>query len=177
MRNVIATIVVMVIAVVGAGLAFVYSGWYSVAADVPDNAWVAWALHTTRERAVRARAQAITPPAPARLDALLAEGFRHYRANCVECHGAPGIKPGETGRGLNPAPPDLADSKATMDAREIFWMVKHGIRMTGMPAWGVTHRDDELWAVTAFVLRLPAMSADEYRALEARSPREHAHSH
>ena len=177
MRKVLLTVIVAAAVIIGSGLVFVYSGVYSVAADAPDNALVAWVLRTTRQRSVAAYAKDIAVPAPSELDAMLAEGFRHYQANCVECHGAPGVQRGEAGRGLNPAPPDLAKTAAALDAREIFWLVKHGIRMTGMPAWGATHRDDELWAVTAFVQRLPSMSAAEYRALQAKSPREHSHKH
>lgn len=177
MRRAVLVVAIALIVAVGGGLLFIYSGVYSVAASEPHSALVDWALRTTREHSVSAHARELTVPSPSVLDAQVDDGFRHYRANCVECHGAPGVSPGELAQGLNPAPPEFARTKIELPARDVFWMIKHGIRMTGMPAWGTTHRDDELWALTAFVLRLPTMSAEEYRAFEAKIPAEHAHKH
>jgi mono/diheme cytochrome c family protein len=70
------------------------------------------------------------------------------------------------GRGLRPQPPPLADVVPEWSTAELFWIAKHGIRMTGMPAWGPTHGDDELWAMVAFVKTLPTMSAEDYRRME-----------
>jgi hypothetical protein len=71
------------------------------------------------------------------------------------------------GQGLNPPPPDLADSAAHMTPAELFWVTKNGIKMTGMPAWGATHADEALWPVVAFMTRLPELDGAGYAALLA----------
>lgn len=99
---------------------------------------------------------------------LILAGAGDYDAMCADCHGAPGRKPGPMGQGLNPQPPDLADEAEHLTPAELFWVTKHGIRMTGMPAWGVTHDDDALWPVVAFITELPRLNAAAYQALLAR---------
>jgi hypothetical protein len=88
-----------------------------------------------------------------------------FEAMCVECHGRPGKKPAAVGQGLNPVPPDLADVATRRSAAELFWVTKHGIRMTGMPAWGATHDDEALWPVVAVMSALPGMEPADYAAL------------
>jgi len=71
------------------------------------------------------------------------------------------------GQGLNPPAPDLAEAAKEMTPAELFWVTKNGIKMTGMPAWGQTQRDDELWPVIAFLTRLPDLDSDAYQAMLA----------
>ena len=94
---------------------------------------------------------------------------------CVTCHGAPGVERGTLGKGINPKPPNLAKEAGEWSDRELFWITKHGIKLAGMPAFGVTHSDEELWAIVAFLRRLETMSAEEYRRL-ATEPAMHAHA-
>jgi mono/diheme cytochrome c family protein len=84
---------------------------------------------------------------------------------CVGCHGAPGVDPAELRDGLNPEPPLLAEHAGHLPLNEVFWVIKHGVRMTGMPAWGVTHSDDGIWAIAAFVEKLPAYIALDYQEM------------
>lgn len=100
---------------------------------------------------------------------LIRRGAGNYAAMCEGCHLAPGEAPGEIQRGMYPAPPDLSRGTAR-SAAEIFWIVKHGLKMTGMPAWGRSMGDAPIEAMTAFVLRLPAMSPEDYRAWVDASP-------
>src|SRR5262245_4431884 len=81
--------------------------------------------------------------------AKLLIGVEHYAAHCAVCHGAPGVSRGDIARGLYPPPPDLAKTAPLYTPAELFWIVKHGIKMTGMPAWS-NHSDDELWATVGF---------------------------
>jgi mono/diheme cytochrome c family protein len=74
-------------------------------------------------------------------------GVEHYAAHCAVCHGAPGVPKGDIGLGLYPPPPDLAKATSLYSSAELFWVLKHGIKMTGMPAWS-DHSDEELWATT-----------------------------
>jgi mono/diheme cytochrome c family protein len=164
-KRVAVAAVASAVLVVGA-VAFVSTGAYNVAATEPHGRFTHWLLHTAMERSVRRRADEV--PAPRQVDsAMLLHGLEEYHAMCVACHGAPGIERGELGKGLNPEPPDLAEESAEWTDRELFWIVKHGIKLTGMPAFGVTHSDQELWGIVAFLRRLQYMSADEYRRLAA----------
>lgn len=154
-----------------AALAFIYSGAYNVAASERDPAWIRWILHTTMERSVEAHAEGIKPPAEIALNdpGVIRHGFEHYNEMCIACHGAPGVRPGEAHAGLNPQPPNLAVHAKEMSPGELFWVVKHGVRMTGMPAWGPTHSDDRIWAIVAFLKTLPGMTAEQYAAMRRES--------
>jgi hypothetical protein len=92
-------------------------------------------------------------------------GVNDFEEMCVQCHGAPGKRPAAVGQGLNPPAPDLAESANKMTAAELFWVTKHGIKMTGMPSWGKTHEDDALWPVVALMTALPDLDAAAYDRL------------
>ncbi len=70
--------------------------------------------------------------------------------------------------GLSPQPPDLTQARS--DPAEAFSVIKHGIKMSGMPAWGTSHDDDTLWSIVAFLDKLPRMTAQEYQAITAKAP-------
>ncbi len=123
-----------------------------------------WVLGTTSDNSVEHHAAGI-PVSPIFKSPDLALGYHHYSEMCVMCHGAPGVERGEQGQGLNPEPPLLYESVKDMSPSEVFWVAKNGIKMTGMPAFGVTHDDQKLWDITAFVKRLPETSADQYAAM------------
>lgn len=160
------TLVLAAVAATLGGLGFMFSGAYNVAAAVEHTSLTRWALATTQERSVRARATT-APEAPQFDSSLVAEGFAGFRAMCVECHGAPGVDRGVTGQGLNPRPPNLSEEAAEMSDRELFWVTKNGIKFTGMPAFGVTHSDEEIWGLVAFMRQLADLSADDYARMVA----------
>jgi mono/diheme cytochrome c family protein len=156
----------LLLVIILAALLFIYSGVYNVAASSPDTGLIAWALKTTQSRSVHRAYESLEgkvqiPPLddPARVRA----GFIHYHEMCLTCHGGPGIKASEIGQGLNPFPPEL--TAEAEEPLESFWIVKHGIKMTGMPSFGGTHSDDEIWAIVAFLDRLPKLSPEEYQAM------------
>lgn len=94
--------------------------------------------------------------------AAIAGGFEHYGDNCVLCHGAPGVDTAELAKGLNPPAPALTDPDTqALNDGELFWTVKNGIRMTGMPGFGPTHSDDEIWQIVSFVRHLPKLTPVE----------------
>ena len=101
-------------------------------------------------------------------------GTEHFADHCAICHGAPGVPKGEIARGLYPQPPDLAVTSKRYTGSELFWIIKHGIKMTGMPAW-TDHSDDELWATVAFIEKLPGMTEKDYAKLLAASRAQDAH--
>jgi mono/diheme cytochrome c family protein len=143
---------------------FIYSGSYNVSAIHPDSAPVAWVFDTTMTHSVQRRAAGIKVPDLAD-PAMVKLGFSHYRSMCVVCHGAPGAPVGDIGLGLRPAPPELAEAAGDWKPNELFWITKNGIRMTGMPAWGPTHSDEEIWAIVAFLHKLPSLTPAQYRTL------------
>jgi mono/diheme cytochrome c family protein len=107
----------------------------------------------------------IEVPANIKDSSLILLGFKHYDEMCTGCHGAPGEKAGEMAKGLYPKPPELFKHTEEDDAQEFFWIIKNGIKMTSMPAYGPTHDDQKIWAITAFVTqKLAKMSPEEYKA-------------
>jgi len=128
-------------------------------------------LDYAMRRSVAARIGSV--PAPPDLDApgRVRNGAVHYRAHCLQCHGAPGVAPEALAYGLTPAPANLLVAGRTWQPGEIFWVVKHGIKMTGMPAWVYRLSDEEIWDVVAFVQAIPRMTVPQYAALADTLPR------
>lgn len=158
---VVITLVVAAALAVLAGVAYMYSGLYNVAATAPHSALSRWILQTTQKNSVQAHAEKVgTPP---QLSAeQLRHGVEHFADTCVQCHGAPGVERGELGKGITPTPPDLSETVAEWSDQELYWIVKHGIKFAGMPAFGPTHSDEELWALVAFLKRLPETTPELY---------------
>ena len=129
----VVTVVLVLLVLALAALGFIHSGIYDVAADTPDTGLIQWALETTQSRSVHRRAEQVQAP-PLNDPDLIRTGLIEYHELCVVCHGAPGVPISPVGQGLNPSPPLLADESAEVDAGELFWITKNGIKMTGMPA-------------------------------------------
>lgn len=148
-------------------LVTVFGGFYDVGASTQHTQWVYTLLETTFEQSVRRRARAVVVP---RLDSPTLEqrGALCFRDHCMACHGAPGVAPSAAGLAMQPAPGPLVDAGAYWRTREIYWITRHGVRMSGMPAWGHRLPDDDLWAVTAFVGRLPEWSPAQWRSEQPR---------
>jgi mono/diheme cytochrome c family protein len=146
------------------------SGAYDFAADVPHTGVVTKLIAFARERSVEVRAAGVKVP-PLNDPEMIREGAEHYSEMCVSCHLAPGLPDNEMRPGMNPKPPALA-SKPPEEPAEQFWIIKHGLKMTAMPAWGTTHSDEEIWNIVAFLQKLPSMSAQQYRTLTQQA---HAH--
>ena len=152
---------------------FVFSGLANVAASNPENALVEWVLSTTMKRSVSARARNIDAP-DLTDEGRIREGLSQYAGMCVDCHGAPGVEPSGFIRGLNPPAPILVEEVHEWDAAELFWITKHGVKMTGMPAFGHAHSDEEIWALVAFLQHMPTLSPQEY-ASELQEAGPHSH--
>ena len=142
----------------------VYGGLYDVAADVPHTQPVYWLMTTVRERSIAVRAAGVVVPGDLTNPKRIASGAGQYAEMCSSCHLAPGMKRTEISRGLYPRAPELRRGSSLTPAEE-FWVVKHGLKMSGMPAWGVTHNDELLWDVVAFLRKLPELTPDQYQAL------------
>jgi len=149
-----------------------YAGVYNIAADAPHTQPVYWLLKTARERSIAVHAIGIVIPRDLEDPKRIAAGGGQYAEMCSGCHLAPGMKKTEISRGLYPRAPELRH-ESPLSAAEQFWIVKHGVKMTGMPSWGVTHDDELLWNVVAFLRKMPKLTADQYQALVKSAPKSH----
>lgn len=167
--------------------AFLWSGLYDIGADDHHTRPVYAALETLRDRSIATRAKALTVPDLTDA-ALIRQGAGNYEAMCSGCHLAPGMQPTELSAGLYPAPPNFTRGRLNSPAHH-FWVIKHGIKASGMPAWGKSMDDRYIWGLVALVQRLPQLDAAQYRALvtgseghshgggETGESEEHAHAH
>lgn len=155
-------------------------GWIDVAADEPHAPAVYRLIEFVRERSIERRSGGIVPPADLGSPERVRRGAGNYDAMCADCHLAPGTDDSEIRRGLYPRPPKLSQAAPgalppTQAAARRFWIIKHGIKATGMPAWGKGGMDAaDIWDLTAFVGVLPRLSAQQYRQQVAASEG-HAH--
>jgi mono/diheme cytochrome c family protein len=155
--------------VVGIGAAaFFFGGFFSVSAMEEDPAIVAWALGAVRTASI-IRHAGDEPPASLDDPATAQAGARAYAARgCVNCHGAPGVGWAKFSEGLQPTPADLKEMAKSRNPQQLFWVVKNGVRMTGMPSFGATGvPDQEIWTIVAFIRKLPTLSDADYKTWTA----------
>jgi cytochrome c553 len=139
-------------------------GVYNVAASEGHWYIIDRFLRFGMENSVEARAPNITPPELDDPD-LVRLGAGHYYAGCAYCHGAPGQPITPISQDMLPSPPNLKEQVGEWTDQELFWLVKHGLKYTGMPAWPAQERDDEVWALVAFMRALPSLDEESYRDL------------
>ncbi len=157
----------LLLAFVTGAAAFVFSGSYNVAADEPHWGLTKYLMETARTRSIAARSSGVRVPA-LEIESLIRAGAGNYDAMCTGCHLKPGLESTEQSKGLYPIPPDLTDHPID-DPAAAFWTIKHGVKMTGMPAWGKSMEDDYIWGMVAFLQKLPDLTPDRYNALVAAS--------
>jgi mono/diheme cytochrome c family protein len=145
---------------------FVGSGVYNIGADDHHTRIVLTIIEQLRNRSVAVRAHGIEVPNLSD-PKNIAAGAQHYAALCIGCHLAPGVRKSEIRAGLYPHPPDLAEEDVD-DAQRAFWIIKHGIKMSAMPAWGKTLDDAAIWDIVSFVRQMPMMTPEAYQQLTAR---------
>ena len=160
-KTALLTVAALGIAGVAAGALVVYGGLYDVAATQQHFQPVYSMLETAMRQSVKMRARNIEPP---RLDdeRLVMRGAACFRDKCVQCHGAPGVAQGDIGKSMQPLPGPLVDARHHWKPRELYWLTKHGIRMSGMPAWEFRLSEEDLWSVVAFMARLPELTPQQY---------------
>lgn len=161
--------VVLGVLAIGAG-AFVYSGIYNIGADDHHTKPVFAVMQTLRENSIHARSKDIVVP-DLNDPQLILKGAGQYAAMCTQCHLKPGMKDSEIRPGLYPQPPNL--SQVRVEPKEAFWVIKHGIKMSAMPAWGGSHDDPTMWSMVAFLQKLPDMTPAQYKDMVARAPADH----
>lgn len=164
-------VIALLLLAVLAGI-FISSGAYNIGADAPHSKIVSGALEELRERAISRRARDLTPPADLNDPRRIAAGAGLYNEMCTGCHLGPGLERSELSQGLYPPAPELAQGDDLSPAEQ-FWVIKHGVKLTAMPAWGKTHNDQLIWDMVAFVRRLPALNAQQYQLAVASAPESH----
>ena len=162
MRNILILIVFLIII---AALYF-FMGFYNVSATKPHSKIMEAVLHSISESSIKRNAKAVTNPYDINDREIYVKGFREYDEMCVQCHGAPGIEPSATGKGLNPSPPRFPDEELyEYTLEDIFWVTKNGVKMTGMPAYGPSHDDEVIWAIAIFLDKSRDLSKQGYKEL------------
>jgi mono/diheme cytochrome c family protein len=169
MRTLAAIGALAIIGAVGAAV-FFFGGFYSVAGTAADPAIVKWALVQVRTASINHHAHD-QPPAALGEPAKIQAGARAFaQLGCANCHGAPGVNWAKYSEGLHPDPPDLKELVNDRTPAQLFWVVKNGINMTGMPSFGLAGATDEdIWSIAAFLKKLPGVSEADYKAWTAQS--------
>lgn len=169
MSKTIVTVFITLAVMIIAFLIYIYSGAFSVRQS-KDNSLMEWVLTTAKNRSISKKTRDIKVP-DMNDSARIKIGFMHYNEMCTTCHGGPGISPDELSKGLFPTPPKFYKSGDMPQPAEAFWIIKNGIQFTAMPAFGPTHDDEKIWAITAFLLhKMNQMSPKEYKQWQQKFP-------
>jgi mono/diheme cytochrome c family protein len=156
--------ILAIVIAVGAAV-FFFGGFFNVAASEPSLGIVNWALVQVRMASVDRRSDLASPVDLSSPEVVRAGARAFSDRGCVNCHGAPGVKWQKFSEGLNPDPPDLKEIAHEREPAQLFWVVKHGIKMTGMPSFGAIGTDDnEIWSIVAFVRKLPSTSEADFKS-------------
>lgn len=167
-----AFVTLLMLVVAGFGGIFIYIGAYNIGADAPHWRGVYMMLDQLRERAIIHHSRDIKPPADLNSAKRISTGAGLYTEMCTGCHLGPGLEKSEMSQGLYPQAPELAGG-TNHSAAEQFWIIKHGIKLSAMPAWGKTHDDQLIWDMVAFIRQLPKMTPEQYKAAIASAPADH----
>jgi len=144
-------------------------GRYDVSATKPNPEIVNKIFHSIAERSIKRNSASLTVPYDVNDKDMYLKGFKEYEEMCVQCHGAPGVEPSPTGKGLFPPPPKFPEEKLyEYSLKDIFWVTKNGVQMTGMPAYGPTHDDEAIWAIAIFLDKSRDLSEAEYKKLRGK---------
>ena len=154
-----------VVGVIG-GVVVLRAGWYDISASAQHLQPVYTMLEQALRYSVRHHASDVVVP-PLGAAQQVARGALLYSANCAQCHGGPGFAQSKIGQSMQPLPGPLIDANVRWQPRELYWITRHGIKMSGMPAWEFHLSDADLWAVVAFMRVLPTLSARDYAAVTA----------
>jgi len=169
MIRVLAFIGLLAILAIIAAAVFFFGGFYNVAGTAGDPAVVKWSLARVRAASIGHHARD-NPPASLDDPALVQAGARAYATRgCTICHGGPGVDWTRFAEGLRPDPPDLKELAPDLTPQQLFWVVKNGINMTGMPSFGaIDVPDQEIWSIVAFVKKLPTVSDEDFKIWSGR---------
>jgi mono/diheme cytochrome c family protein len=167
------------------GLILALGGFIPVGATHEDSGVTQWLLHSTYQQSVARKATSVSVPDTLDQRDQVLEGARSFQQMCSGCHTPPGEKATVTSQGLNPPPPELEELLENRTPAEASVVLRDGVRMSGMPAFGPTHSEKQLWALVAFLNRMAGAPAKAYKSLIEQAEREkvpaghdgHDHAH
>lgn len=148
-----------------AGLLIAWLGLIPVGTTGGHWAVTGWFLHWTMRSSVRTAALRVEKPASFENEAVLRVAAAHFEGGCAACHGSPVHRRSAQVLAMLPPPPDLKATVGQWKDEELFVIVRDGLRYTGMPAWPGREREDEVWAMVAFLRELPNINAARYQEL------------
>lgn len=160
MRTLLAIIVCLLI-LIAIGFSYAYFGIYNVAASNPRHGINEWFLSSTMDASVKRHSQGITAPLIDKPD-MIAAGTQYYSSLCVDCHGGPLARREIFAKGLNPNPPDLEKAVSDWTNPQLFWIVKNGVKMTGMPAFGANFNDNQIWEIVSYLRTLSHPTSESH---------------
>jgi mono/diheme cytochrome c family protein len=164
MKAIIGTVLVLLAVEMAAATGFICSGLFNVAATDPHWSLIYGVLESARVRSVKAHAAGLKAPDNLADHKRVVEGTSHFAEHCSSCHSAPGVEAGDAAKGMYPRPPALAEAARKWSPAEMFWMIRNGIKMSGMPAWP-DHSDEDIWNIVAFLGQLPKITEQDYANL------------
>jgi len=149
------------------GLVVLRGGFYDISATTQHFPLVYSVLGEGLQYSVRNHARDVVVPPNQGAPEQLRRGAAVYQANCVQCHGGPGVAPLTQGMSMQPVPGPLVDADVNWKTRELYWITRNGIKMSGMPAWGYHLSEPDMWAVVAFVSAMPGMTSQDFKRMTA----------
>lgn len=170
MKRRLRQVVLVLLALALGGFGVAASGIIPVKASSGHWPITEWFLKFAMRRSIATHSLGVEVPGNLGDRALVLKGAAQYELACRSCHGAPGRPLPTLAQAMLPRPPELSARVQASNPKKLFHVVKHGLKFTGMPAWPAPQRDDEVWAMVAFLLALPAMDAAEYRELAGDLP-------
>lgn len=165
------TFVGTLVALIVAFLIYIYSGLYNISAAVPHNAITRWIINKTVDNSVKYHAELIEAP-DMNDTSLISMGYNEYTHSCIGCHGAPGITKPKNAPAMYPHPPALERTATDWKPAELYWIIKNGIKMTGMPEFGSAKSNKQLWSLVAFVKKMTTMTPEQFKSLRASEEKE-----
>jgi hypothetical protein len=163
--KVLSTIGALAVLVAVAASVFFFGGFYSVAGTAEEPSFVKWALIQIRSASIVRHATDKPPVAFADPSSVQAGARIYARIGCVYCHGGPGVNWSKFSEGLHPEPADLKEAAENRTPEQLFWAVKNGVNMTGMPSFaGAGATDDDIWKIVAFLKKAPNLSDADFKA-------------
>lgn len=168
-KTVLVTLVATALAAALIGAAVLFSGIYNIASTSQHLQFVHTLLEKGMHYSVRFHSRKVVAP-PLEDSQMIARGAQLYHAHCLACHGAPGVAQDGIGMSMQPVPGPLVDATAKWQTHEMYWIVRHGIKMSGMPAWEYRMADEELWQVVAFMQQMGKLTPTDYATLTQNRP-------
>ncbi len=156
MRNFIIGIGVTLAAMALGGGIVAFFGLMDTSAELKPGKLETYVASEALDAAVKKRAGNLANPVPA-TDANVLEGMTLYSMNCASCHGTLDKSPSLLAEDFYPPVPQIIIDPMDDPEWFIYYVVKHGIRWTGMPAWSKHLKDEEIWKVALFLSRINSL--------------------